>query len=131
MQTIISVLQMSSPHCQSHVDPVTAKLIAANLFFFEPHERTSSVSHSPLADPSYDTLAGSIRCLLGHDGIPLRNLLVEMAESFWYTEASSADTEKLSGTGVPWRLNQMTIKENEVKKFRVNHIFVTGLTRLA
>ena len=57
----------------------------------------------------------------------------EKVESFWYTEASSADTEKLKSLPEPrWALvrdgnavapSQMTIKENEVKKFRLNHTF--------
>jgi predicted acylesterase/phospholipase RssA len=110
-----------------------ANILIANLFFFEPHEKTSSTSHSLLVDPSYNILAGSIRCRLGHDSVPLRNLLAEKVVSFWYTEASSADTENLKSLPEPrWTLirdriavapSQMTIEENQVKKFRLNHTF--------
>jgi Patatin-like phospholipase len=109
-----------------------ANILMANLFFFEPHEK-SSASRSLLADPSYNILAGSIRCRLGHDSVPLRSLLAEKVESFWYTETSSADTEKLKGlpefrwttvrSGSAVVPSQMTIEESEVKKFRLNYTF--------
>lgn len=110
-----------------------ANILIANLFFFEPHEKTSSASHSLLVDPSYNILAGSIRCRLGHDTVPLRNLLAEKVESFWFIEASSADMEKLKSLPESWWTpvrngsavapSQMTIDENGVKKFRLNHTF--------
>jgi hypothetical protein len=110
-----------------------ANILIASLFFFEPHEKTSSASNSLLVDPSYNTLAGSIRCRLGHESVPLRNLLAEKVESFWYIETSSADTEKLKSLpkslwqpvrhGSAVAPSQMTIEENEVKKFRLNHTF--------
>jgi hypothetical protein len=110
-----------------------ANILVANLFFFEPHEKTNSASHSLLADPSYTTLAGSIRCRLGHDSVPLRNLLASKVESFWHVEVSSADTEKLKslpksrwtlvGDGSAVAPSQMTVEENEVNKFRLNHRF--------
>jgi hypothetical protein len=110
-----------------------ADILMANLFFFEPDEKASSTSHILLADHSYDVLAGSIRCRLGHDTVPLKTLLSKKVESFWYAETSSADTQQLKSLPSPrWTLvrnartvipSEMTIQDNEITKFRLNHKF--------
>jgi hypothetical protein len=69
-----------------------AEILLANLFFFEPDDDAPT---SRLADPTYESLHGTIRCRLAHDSIPLRELLENKAESFWYTEVTKADTESL------------------------------------
>jgi hypothetical protein len=110
-----------------------ADILIANLFFFEPDEKASSTSHVLLADHSYDVLAGSIRCRLGHETVPLKTLLSKKVESFWHAEASSADTQHLKSLLNPrWTLirnvstvvpSEMTIQDSEIKKFRLNHTF--------
>lgn len=131
---LIEVVQnwTKTPEIAEKIDDI-ADIFIANLFFFEPDEKPNSTSSSLLGDHLYDNLAGSIRCRLGHETIPLENLLSKKVESFWYAEASSADTEQLASLPKPrWILvrststvvpSQMTVQENERKKFRLNHTF--------
>jgi hypothetical protein len=120
------------PEIAEKIDDI-ANILIANLFFFEPDNRASSTSSGLLGDHSYENLAGSIRCRLGHETVSLENLLSKKVESFWYAEASSADTEQLINLPKPrWILvrsastdvpSEMTVQENERKKFRLNHTF--------
>lgn len=69
-----------------------ANTLIANLFFFEPDDVEAPLPQSHLSDPSYNVLAGSIRCRLSHGSPQLEKLLGEMVESFFYVQTASDNT---------------------------------------
>jgi predicted acylesterase/phospholipase RssA len=78
-----------------------ANTLLANLFFFEPDDIDDAISpvssQSPSIDPSYNALAGSIRCRLSHGSPQLEKLLGELVESFSYAQMYSGNTAEVSG----------------------------------
>jgi hypothetical protein len=73
-----------------------ANTLIANLFFFEPDDveaANSSVSPTNhLSDPSYNILAGSIRCRLSHGSPQLKKVLSDMVEGFSYAQMATDNT---------------------------------------
>jgi len=120
-----------------------ANILIANLFFFEPDDveatnlAVSSQRH--LSDPSYDVLAGSIRCRLGHGTPQLEKLLGEMVEGFSYTQIYTdnvADVGQVQNwTDITYPPGQNRLLEvmasesppaggHAIKKFRLPYTFV-------
>jgi hypothetical protein len=117
-----------------------ANTLIANLFFFEPEEGTNSpVSPgSHLFDPSYISLAGTIRCRLSHGSPQLEKVLGDMVEGFSYTQMTTDNTADV-GRVQHWteiqppqgqnRLVEVMVSEPQstgytVKKFRLPFTFV-------
>jgi predicted acylesterase/phospholipase RssA len=119
-----------------------ANTLIANLFFFEPDdvEATNSpvLPQSHLSDPSYNVLAGSIRCRLSHGSPQLEKLLGEMVEGFFYVQTASDNTADV-GRAQNWteverppgqvRLVDVMVSEpqqrgHDVKEFRLPFKFV-------
>jgi hypothetical protein len=124
-----------------------ADLLLAGLFFFEPDGRggTSERQKAPrlLADPSLETLAGSIRCRLGHGTPELKRLLGEIVQGFYYVQlppgsgratgnvleevarmpASTWERVTVSIRGRDARPGEMLVSEGGVQKFRLPYVF--------
>jgi predicted acylesterase/phospholipase RssA len=119
-----------------------ADTLIANLFFFEPDDLEAG--HSPvlrqshLSDPSYNILAGSIRCRLSHGSPQLERLLDEMVEGFSYAQMTSDNTADV-GRVQNWsevehplgqrRLLDVMVSETQpaghaIRKFRLPYTFV-------
>ena len=69
-----------------------ARLLIANLFFFEPHD----IEH---VNPDDDILEGSIRCRLEHGSTPLRQLF-KRKPTFW---SASAIRYPVEDSALAWR----------------------------
>jgi hypothetical protein len=120
-----------------------ANTLIASLFFFEPDDveatKLSRSAQRHLSDPSYDVLAGSIRCRLGHGTPQLERLLGKMVEGFSYTQIYSDNIAEVSQvqnwtdiSHPPGQTQLLEVMASEpqpagghaIKKFRLPYTFV-------
>jgi predicted acylesterase/phospholipase RssA len=107
-----------------------ANTLLAGLLFFEPDGEVATgqlatITKHFLADPSRETLAGSIRCRLGHGTPELKKLLGEMVEHFAYyhlppsANGSSSSTDALQAVArVPeamWEKVRYTVRGRDAR----------------